>query len=178
MGRLGDNKVGDDSVNEGRRITIGERSRRSSNDGRRRRSDVPQPLPPPPPLFEDGEGGNFWVNPTNSMDRYPEPAILPMIDDNVRPGEMLMMPRRAGRRRRIRYDDDDDDGEWWETRRRERIEDDEDYYVDDDDDNEMFDRFDDDYIDSEEDGYVPRSGIGRRQRRGGEYGVPPPTRSR
>ena len=58
-------RTGDDDVNEKRR-SGGGGGGFDLLDGRRR------PLPPPPP-FLDGDGGNFWINPVDSMDRYPSP---------------------------------------------------------------------------------------------------------
>lgn len=55
----------------------------------------------------DGEGGNFWMNPMNRMDRYPSPQ----------PPPPPMNGRRRNNRRRRRRNNRDDDGDWWETKR-------------------------------------------------------------
>ena len=85
--------------------------------------------PPPPPMmlrnndelpFDNGEGGNYWVNPTGSMDRYPSG------------GRGRRGRRRGGRRR------DEDENEFWET-----VRDEEEYYDDefDDFDDEPYDEY-------------------------------------
>mmetsp|Transcript_19283 Transcript_19283/g.41829 ORF Transcript_19283/g.41829 Transcript_19283/m.41829 type:complete len:739 (-) Transcript_19283:197-2413(-) len=161
LGRMGDDKVGDDGVSErfgpgggmgmgGPGMDMGYENERimynNENGGMDDRFDLmeqqqQQQRQRPPPVFE-GDGGNFWVNPSNSMDQYPS--------RNQNEG---MMPRpRGGRRRNNSGKNTNDDYVWPETRRNEQ-----DY------DDELFDDFDDEY---EEGGYR------------GEYGVPPPTRSR
>ena len=166
LGRMGDDKVGDDYSNEGiyanmdGELDLMERQRRGR--GRRRRPPGPAvgPMPPPPPppiMFDDNEeedmmfdGGNYWINPTNTLDRYPADDNMRMMNENE--GMMLAPGRRRrsrnGREGRLRrrngrrdvmmdeYDEYDDDIDFF-----------------DDDDNEMME--------------YP-----------GEYGIPPPTRSR
>ena len=101
-------------------------------------------------MMFDGDGGNFWMNPMNKLDRYPTAG-----EGGRRRGG------GGGRRRnnRRRRNNIDEDGEWWETKRnaaaRAPWRDD-----DDDDDDEFFD--DDEFYDEVE----------------GDYGVPPPSRSR
>merc|ERR1712232_1419177 len=103
LGRIGDDKVGDDYSNEGFGNLVqgsgpmldGEydlidrqiRQRRGGDArqldrGRPRRRVEGRPPPPPPimmgseedEMFNNRDGGNFWVNPTDSLDRYPNPA--------------------------------------------------------------------------------------------------------
>ncbi|KAL7449366.1 hypothetical protein ACHAWC_003898 [Mediolabrus comicus] len=77
-------------------------------------------------MLFDGEGGNFWMNPMNRMDRYPSPQPPP---------PPMNGRRRRRRRRRNNRNDDDDDGDWWETKRaidEDFFDDDIDDYYDDD----------------------------------------------
>lgn len=141
------------------------------------------PPPPPPPIMMGNEGdvfndnrsgGNYWVNPTERMDAYPDmmQRSQRMMRDDDEDGMMMLGGgnsrsrrggggRRGGNRRRrmnmLRRDmedleDLDDEEEWWVTRRRDMMDDEEDDFFDDE-----FDEYDDDEY---------------------EYGVPPPTRSR
>ena len=190
LGRMGDDKVGDDYSNEGygnlvqgsgpmldgeydlidRQIQRrggprGGGDARQLDRGRPRRRVEGRPpvgVPPPPPImmgneedemFNNRDGGNFWINPTDSLDQYPNPADEMMMmeeeEEAAARGELqrygdrsMRQRRRRGRRRNRRRPELDEDEEWFDTRR------------------EVMDEFDDD-MDYE-----------------GEYGVPPPTRSR
>ena len=117
LGRMGDDKVGDDYSNEGiyanmdGELDLMERQRRGR--GRRRRRPPgpavgPMPPPPPPPImFDENEeedmmfdqdGGNYWINPTNTLDRYPADDNMRMMNENE---GMMLAPgrrRRSGRR--------------------------------------------------------------------------------
>jgi len=160
LGRMGDDKVGDDGVSEmfgpGGGYAAGD-GRMMDNNGGFDMMDRPPPVdrrPPPPTMMRnnnedmfEGDGGNFWVNPPNNMDRYP-------MANGGRANTNEGMSRRRGRRGRNPRrgsGEDEDGGEFWETRR-------EDY-------GDEFDDLDDEDFDYEDD-YR------------GEYGVPPPTRSR
>lgn len=88
-------------------------------------------------MLFDGDGGNFWVNPMNKLDRYGPPSNRRRRNNN------------SGRRNSRRRNDDDEDEEWWETKRngaaRAPWRDDDDEFYDDDDDEYYDDEEDDDY---------------------------------
>lgn len=100
-------------------------------------------------MMFDGEGGNFWTNPMNRLDRYPM--------GSSGGGGGSSRRRSGGRRNNRRRNNDDNEEEWWETKRnaaaRAPWRDDDDGYLDDDDE----------YYDDEE---------------MSDYGIPPPSRSR
>ncbi|KAL3816347.1 hypothetical protein ACHAXA_011447 [Cyclostephanos tholiformis] len=199
-----DRRVGDDDVNEG-----------GGGGGRqllrRRRRQFP---PPPPPFLDDDDddvggmgragGGNFWINPTDGMDRFPSLPPREMVRDGGNIGGGLMMmtpppPLRTRRRRDVAFNarrrdvidggrrngnvgrprgDGGGGGGWWETRRGEGMARRNDYELDDED----FDYYDDDYdyFVNDDDYYDDDDDDGyypnRRGRRGGgsEYYGPPP----
>ena len=132
------NAVGDDMI----QVDNYERSIMEEEERRRRRGGGYN-------LF-DGDGGNFWMNPMNRLDRYPTSRM-----DGRR--------RRHGRRSNRRRDDDNEEEEvWWETIRDgaarapwRDYEDDDDFFDGTDDDDEYYDDEDED-----------------------EYGIPPTSRSR
>lgn len=120
LGRMGDDKAGDDGLSEA--FGVGNPGQMYDDEGLDLFDRPPGVMDRRPPLrvrenggemtFE-GEGGNYWVNPPNSMDRYPR-----------RNGSDGMMARRGRRgrgrgRNRRRRDFNEDDRDWWETRRRE-----------------------------------------------------------
>lgn len=164
LGRMGDDKVGDDYSNEGSsmlydmdgELDLMERQQRRGRGRRRRPSGPVGPMPPPPPpimldeneeedMMFDQDGGNYWINPTNTLDRYPDDTMR-MMNENE---GMMLAPgrRRSGRRSRLR-------------RRNGRR------------DNMMMDEYDDDidFFDDDDDDEMMEYR--------GEYGIPPPTRSR
>ena len=167
LGRMGDDKVGDDYSNEGiyanmdGELDLMERQRRGR--GRRRRRPPgpavgPMPPPPPPPImFDENEeedmmfdqdGGNYWINPTNTLDRYPADDNMRMMNENE---GMMLAPGRRRRRGR--------NGREGRLRRRNGRRD------------MMMDEYDDDidFFDDDDDEMMEYPG---------EYGIPPPTRSR
>jgi len=81
-------------------------------------------------MMFDGDGGNFWMNPMNKLDRYPTTGGR----------------RRGGRRNNRRRGTDDEDEEWWETKRnaaaRAPWRDDEDEFFEED---EYYDDVEDEY---------------------------------
>ncbi|KAL3797429.1 hypothetical protein HJC23_010555 [Cyclotella cryptica] len=108
---------------------------------------------------EDSMGGNYWVNPSRSLDRFPSPAVEAVrrrrrsgggrkpeekrsFNGFRQGGEVTVSGGRAGAPRT------ETSGDWWETTRMDGDYDEDEYYDDDDD--------------YEEDQY-------------GEYGMPPPT---
>jgi len=100
-------------------------------------------------MLFNGDGGNFWVNPMNKLDRYGSPSRRRRRRRGNSSG------RRNNRRRND--DDEEDEEEWWVTTRNGAAR-----APWRDDDDEFFE--DDEYYDDEEDD--------------DDYGIPPPSRSR